>query len=177
MDWLPLALAGFPFFAGYYSKDMILEAAWASNSFTGQMAFWFGCAAALLTAFYSWRLLILAFHGKPRCSSEVYDHVHESPPVMIFPLIPLALGAIFAGWFGYQMFVGYDMKYFWGDSLFILPEHHAMEEAHHVAGLGEASTSYFGFNWIWFCYFCISNNPVFAKNISFFCKTNSYFIF
>ena len=128
-----LALAGFPFFAGYYSKDMILEAAWASNSFTGQMAFWFGCAAALLTAFYSWRLLILAFHGKPRCSSEVYDHVHESPPVMIFPLIPLALGAIFAGWFGYQMFVGYDMEYFWGDSLFILPEHHAMEEAHHVA--------------------------------------------
>ncbi len=128
-----LALAGFPFFAGYYSKDMILEAAWASNSFTGQMAFWLGCAAALLTAFYSWRLLIMAFHGKPRCSSEVFEHVHESPPIMILPLIPLAFGAIFAGWFGYQSFVGYDMSYFWGDSLFILPAHHAMEEAHHVA--------------------------------------------
>ena len=128
-----LALAGFPFFAGYYSKDMILEAAWASNSFTGQMAFWLGCAAALLTAFYSWRLLIMAFHGKPRCSAEVFEHVHESPPIMILPLIPLAFGAIFAGWFGYQSFVGYDMSYFWGDSLFILPEHHAMEEAHHVA--------------------------------------------
>ena len=128
-----LALAGFPFFAGYYSKDMILEAAWASDSFTGQMAFWLGCAAALLTAFYSWRLLIMAFHGKPRCSAEVFEHVHESPPIMILPLIPLAFGAIFAGWFGYQSFVGYDMSYFWGDSLFILPEHHAMEEAHHVA--------------------------------------------
>ena len=128
-----LALAGFPFFAGYYSKDMILEAAWASHSFTGQMAFWLGCAAALLTAFYSWRLLIMAFHGKPRCSAEVFEHVHESPPIMILPLIPLAFGAIFAGWFGYQSFVGYDMSYFWGDSLFILPEHHAMEEAHHVA--------------------------------------------
>ena len=128
-----LALAGFPFFAGYYSKDMIIEAAWASNSFTGQMAFWLGCAAALLTAFYSWRLLIMAFHGKPRCSAEVFEHVHESPPIMILPLIPLAFGAIFAGWFGYQSFVGYDMSYFWGDSLFILPEHHAMEEAHHVA--------------------------------------------
>ena len=128
-----LALAGFPFFAGYYSKDMIIEAAWASNSFTGQMAFWLGCAAALLTAFYSWRLLIMAFHGKPRCSAEVFEHVHESPPIMIIPLIPLAFGAIFAGWFGYQSFVGYDMSYFWGDSLFILPEHHAMEEAHHVA--------------------------------------------
>ena len=128
-----LALAGFPFFAGYYSKDMIIEAAWASNSFTGQMAFWLGCAAALLTAFYSWRLLIMAFHGKPRCSAEVFEHVHESPPIMILPLIPLAFGAIFAGWFGYQSFVGYDMSYFWGDSIFILPEHHAMEEAHHVA--------------------------------------------
>ncbi len=128
-----LALAGFPFFAGYYSKDMILEAAWASQSFTGQMAFWLGCAAALLTAFYSWRLLIMAFHGKPRCSAEVFEHVHESQPIMILPLIPLAFGAIFAGWFGYQSFVGYDMSYFWGDSLFILPEHHAMEEAHHVA--------------------------------------------
>ncbi len=128
-----LALAGFPFFAGYYSKDMIIEAAWASNSFTGQMAFWLGCAAALLTAFYSWRLLIMAFHGKPRCSAEVFEHVHESPPIMILPLIPLAFGAIFAGWFGYQSFVGYDMSYFWGDSLFILPEHQAMEEAHHVA--------------------------------------------
>ena len=128
-----LALAGFPFFAGYYSKDMILEAAFASHSFTGLIAFWLGCAAAFLTAFYSWRLLILAFHGKPRCSAEVFEHVHESPPVMILPLIPLALGAIFAGWFGYQMFVGYDMNYFWGDSLFILPDHRAMEEAHHVA--------------------------------------------
>ena len=75
----------------------------------------------------------MAFHGKPRCSDEVFAHVHESPPVMILPLIPLALGAIFAGWFGYEIFVGYDMKYFWGDSIFILPEHHAMEEAHHVA--------------------------------------------
>ncbi len=128
-----LALAGFPFFAGYYSKDMILEAAWASHSFTGQMAFWLGCAAALLTAFYSWRLLIMAFHGKPRCNAGVFEHVRESPPIMILPLIPLAFGAIFAGWIGYQSFVGYDMSYFWGDSLFILPEHHAMEEAHHVA--------------------------------------------
>jgi len=127
-----LALAGFPFFSGYYSKDMILEAAWASQSYIGQMAFWLGCVAALLTAFYSWRLLIMAFHGKPRCSAEVFEHVHESPPIMILPLIPLAIGAIFAGWFGYQLFVGYDMVYFWGDALFILPEHRAMEDAHHV---------------------------------------------
>ena len=127
-----LALAGFPFFAGYYSKDMILEAAWASKSYAGQTAFWLGCIAALITAFYSWRLLIMVFHGRPRCKKEILDHVHESPPIMILPLIPLAFGAIFAGWFGYQLFVGYDMAYFWGDSIFILPENRAMEDAHYV---------------------------------------------
>ena len=60
------------------------------------------------------------------------SHVHESPNVMTLPLIPLALGAIFAGWAGYELFVGHDMAAFWGDSIFILPSHTAMEAAHHV---------------------------------------------
>ena len=133
MMWIgSLALAGFPFFAGFYSKDMILEAAYAAHSGPGMLAFWLGCAAALLTAFYSWRLLILAFHGKPRMSDEVLSHVHESPNVMTLPLVPLALGAIFAGWIGYEMFVGHHYMDFWAGSIFILPEHQAMEEAHHV---------------------------------------------
>jgi NADH-quinone oxidoreductase subunit L len=133
MMWVgSLALAGFPFFAGFYSKDMILEAAYGAHTGVGMIAFWLGCAAALLTAFYSWRLLILAFHGQPRASAEVMSHVHESPNVMTLPLIPLALGAIFAGWAGYELFVGHDMAAFWGDSIFILPSHTAMEAAHHV---------------------------------------------
>ncbi|MGC6536343.1 MAG: NADH-quinone oxidoreductase subunit L [Candidatus Puniceispirillaceae bacterium] len=133
MMWIgSLALAGFPFFAGFYSKDMILEAAFAAHSGVGQLAFWLGCLAALLTAFYSWRLLILAFHGTPRASAEVMSHVHESPNVMLLPLVPLALGAIFAGFVGYELFVGHDWHHFWGNSIFILPEHTAMEEAHHV---------------------------------------------
>ena len=127
-----LALAGFPFFAGFYSKDMILEAAYGAHTSAGLLAFWLGCAAALLTAFYSWRLLIMAFHGTPRASVEVMAHVHESPNVMTLPLIPLALGAIFAGWMGYDLFVGNHWQEFWGDSLFILPTHQAMEAAHHV---------------------------------------------
>ena len=127
-----LALAGFPFFAGFYSKDMILEAAYGSHTSVGLLAFWLGCAAALLTAFYSWRLLIMAFHGTPRASDEIMAHVHESPNVMTLPLIPLALGAIFAGWMGYDLFVGNHWQEFWGDSLFILPTHQAMEAAHHV---------------------------------------------
>ena len=133
MMWIgSLALAGFPFFAGFYSKDMILEAAFAAHTGVGQMAFWLGCLAALLTAFYSWRLLILAFHGTPRASAEVMAHVHESPKVMLLPLVPLALGAIFAGFLGYELFVGHNMTQFWGDSIFILPTHQAMENAHHV---------------------------------------------
>jgi NADH-quinone oxidoreductase subunit L len=133
MMWIgSLALAGFPFFAGYYSKDMILEAAFAAHSGTGTLAFWLGCAAAFLTAFYSWRLLIMAFHGTPRASAEVMAHVHESPRVMTLPLLVLATGAVFSGWLGYELFVGHDMKAFWGDSIFILPTNMAMENAHHV---------------------------------------------
>ncbi|MGB2107641.1 MAG: NADH-quinone oxidoreductase subunit L, partial [Candidatus Puniceispirillum sp.] len=133
MMWVgSLALAGFPFFAGFYSKDMILEAAFGAHTSVGNFAFWMGCAAAFLTAFYSWRLLIMAFHGKPRASAEVMSHVHESPAVMTLPLFVLALGAIFSGWLGYELFVGHDMAAFWGDSIFILPTHMAMENAHHV---------------------------------------------
>ncbi len=133
MMWVgSLALAGFPFFAGYYSKDMILEAAFAAHTGVGSFAFWLGCAAAFLTAFYSWRLLIMAFHGKPRASAEVMARVHESPKVMTLPLLVLSLGAIFSGWLGYELFVGHNWQQFWGDSILVLAEHHAMEGAHHV---------------------------------------------
>lgn len=98
MMWIgSLALAGMPFFAGFYSKDLILEAAWASKTGVGYFAFWLGAAAALMTAFYSWRLIIMTFHGKPRADQDVMDHVHESPAIMILPLVVLAIGAIFSG--------------------------------------------------------------------------------
>jgi NADH-quinone oxidoreductase subunit L len=101
-----LALAGIPFFAGYYSKDIVLEAAWADQTWFGHFAYWMGIAAALMTAFYSWRLIIMTFHGKSRASKKVQDHVHESPAVMLGPLAILATGAIFAGMVFYQPFVG-----------------------------------------------------------------------
>ncbi len=101
-----LALAGIPPLAGYFSKDIVLEAAWADNSTVGYFAYWMGILAAFMTAFYTWRLLIMTFHGKPRASKEVMDHVHESPAVMLVPLIVLAVGAIFAGYTLYGGFVG-----------------------------------------------------------------------
>ncbi|MDX1709950.1 MAG: NADH-quinone oxidoreductase subunit L [Rhodovibrionaceae bacterium] len=128
-----LALAGIPPFAGFFSKDIVLEAAYADHSVHGQFAFWLGIAAAFMTAFYSWRLLLMTFHGKPRASSDVMSHVHESPKVMIVPLIVLATGAVLAGWAGYGMFVGDGREAFWGNSLLILHENDSVEAAHHVA--------------------------------------------
>ena len=110
-----LALAGIPPFAGYYSKDVILESAFAAN-LEWNVIFWAGISAALMTAFYSWRLIIMTFHGKPRASKEVMDHVHESPLVMVIPLGMLAIGAVIGGYIAAETFVGEHWKDFWGAS-------------------------------------------------------------
>jgi len=126
-----LALAGVPFFAGFYSKDAIIESAFATNTGVGHFVFWLGLAAAVMTAFYSWRLLFMTFHGAPRAPQEVMHHVHESPPVMTVPLMILAVGAVFAGALGAAAFIGEDTK-FWGDSILVLAGHDALKNAHHV---------------------------------------------
>ncbi|SCA54999.1 NADH-quinone oxidoreductase chain 12 [Candidatus Terasakiella magnetica] len=128
-----LALAGIPPFAGYFSKDIVLEAAYASHTDVGIFAYWMGIGAAFMTAFYSWRLLFMTFHGKPRANDTVMAHVHESPKIMILPLIPLALGALFAGYLGYDNFVGANATAFWNNAILILPSHPGLENAHHVA--------------------------------------------
>ncbi|HEX6980513.1 MAG TPA: NADH-quinone oxidoreductase subunit L [Alphaproteobacteria bacterium] len=127
-----LALAGLPFFAGFYSKDIILEAAFAAHTPVGQYAFWLGVVAALMTAFYSWRLLFLTFHGAPRADHHVMEHVHESPSVMLVPLYVLAAGSVVAGWLAYDAFVGHGMEQFWRESILVLPQHNTIEAAHHV---------------------------------------------
>jgi NADH-quinone oxidoreductase subunit L len=127
-----LALAGFPPFAGYFSKDIVLEAAYAAHSAVGNYAFWMGIAAAFMTAFYSGRLLFMTFHGEPRASHEVMHHVHESPKVMWVPLLLLAAGAVLAGWAFYGFFVGDSYEDFWGAALYT-GEHNILHDAHHVA--------------------------------------------
>jgi len=127
-----LALGGIWPFAGYYSKDMILEAAWGAGTAVGYYAFALGTFAAFLTAFYSWRVLFLTFHGAQREDHETLHHVHESPPVMLLPLVVLATGATVAGFLGYQTFVGEGREQFWRESIFVLPAHDSIAGAESI---------------------------------------------
>jgi NADH-quinone oxidoreductase subunit L len=130
-----LALAGIGIdgafgFAGFYSKDLILESAIARGG-VGTFAYVLGLIAAFMTAFYSWRLIILTFHGQPR--SE--HHAHESPWIMLGPLVPLAIGAVFAGWYAFDWFGGEGREAFWNGAIFVLPAHDSVGAAHHVAAI------------------------------------------
>ena len=128
-----LALIGFPFMSGFLSKDMILEAAWASHNSFHLYAFWMGILAAVLTAFYSGRLMFMTFHGECRASDAVQSHIHESPLVMTVPLGVLALGAVFAGWAGIGM-IGDDGA-FWAGAIYTSEHNHVLHDAHDVGTL------------------------------------------
>ena len=127
-----LALAGIPPLAGSYSKDAIISATWAAHSGVGNYAFFCTVAAALLTAFYSWRLLFMTFHGKSRADRHVLEHVHESPFVMIGPLILLAVGAVFAGMTLHTWFIGEEWREFWQGSIFNRPGNDIIANLEHV---------------------------------------------
>ncbi|MBK9011652.1 NADH-quinone oxidoreductase subunit L [Novosphingobium sp.] len=145
-------------FAGFYSKDSILEAAYASASASGRFGFWMGITAALLTSFYSWRLIFLTFFGKPRWDQSehiqhaVHDehhghgdhghgqakhddgtagyHPHESPLPMLVPLIVLSLGAVFAGYLFHHSFISEGTGHFWQGSIAFTE--HLIHELHAV---------------------------------------------
>ena len=127
-----LALAGIWPFSGFFSKDLIIETAWAAQTNIGYYAFWLGILTAFLTAFYSWRLIILTFHGVSRADEKTIARVHESPMTMILPLSFLALGALFIGLLTLEYFVGARAPDFWGNSIFVLSTHSALENAHDV---------------------------------------------
>ncbi|MBB6410505.1 NADH-quinone oxidoreductase subunit L [Mesorhizobium sangaii] len=118
--------------AGFFSKDAIIEAAFAGHNSVAGLAFVLLVIAACFTAFYSWRLVFMTFHGEPRASHEVMHHVHESPPVMLVPLFILAAGALFAGIIFHGAFIGEGYAEFWKASLFTLPENHILHEIHEL---------------------------------------------
>ena len=118
-----LALTGFPFLSGYYSKDAIIEFAYLKGNTIGYSAAIIGIFTALLTAIYSWRLIFKTFHGSYRNTKLKIETMHESPYVMLIPLLILAIGSIFAGYFFKELFIGsYASDIFWLNSIkFLLP--------------------------------------------------------
>jgi NADH-quinone oxidoreductase subunit L len=130
-----LALAGIFPFAGYYSKDAILEAAWAAGSGVGQYGYWCCLIAAVLTAFYSWRLLFMTFHGTPRADHHTMEHVHESPWVMLVPLLLLAVGAVVSGFLLATSFIGEAWQEYWRGALFVADNGAVLTAMEHVPGL------------------------------------------
>ncbi len=131
-----LALIGAPGFAGFYSKDSIIEAVGASHILGAESAYWFLLAGVFVTAFYSFRMFFLVFHGKERMDHHTQEHLHESPPVVTWPLILLAIPSVVIG----AIYVG-DIAFgqFFGDAIFVLPQHdvlkHLSEEFHGWANM------------------------------------------
>ncbi len=126
-----LALTGFPFTAGFYSKDAVIESAFMSHNYFHVYGYWMTVIAAALTSFYSWRLAFMTFHGKPH-DHHHYEHAHESPLVMTIPLGLLAVGALFAGVAFYNVFVGEGVEHFFRNAIFMGPDNHILHAIHEI---------------------------------------------
>jgi NADH-quinone oxidoreductase subunit L len=124
-----LSLTGFPFFAGYFSKDAIIESAYASHNPLAFYGFLMTVIAAGLTSFYSWRLIIKTFLGEPH-DQEHYEAAHESPLWMLIPIGVLAAGSILAGFPFKELFAGHAVEEFFRESLKMHPG--IIEEMHHI---------------------------------------------
>ena len=158
-------------FAGFYSKDMILEAAFASPRAYADIAFYIGLGVAFLTSFYSWRLIFMVFFGKERGCHETHHHAHESPFVMLIPIGILTVGAILAGGVFYNAFVGHDMNDFWAGSVFNALDT-LYHDAHHVPNwvkLSPLMASLSGFLVSYYCYIIKPQLPaILASDFTFF---------
>ncbi|NDF28423.1 NADH-quinone oxidoreductase subunit L, partial [archaeon] len=115
-----LALTGFPFLSGFYSKDAIIEFAYLRDNTVGYYAAGIGIFTAFLTSIYSWRLIFKTFHGEYNNKKMKISETHESPLVMLIPLVLLSIGAIFAGMLFKDLFVGNGIDSFWKNSVFFL---------------------------------------------------------
>jgi NADH-quinone oxidoreductase subunit L len=117
-----LALTGFPFLSGFYSKDAIIEFAYLRTSSLGNYAASVGIFTAFLTSIYSWRLFFKTFHGPYNNKKVLIDETHESPVIMLAPLFFLSIGAVFAGYYFKETFIGHHSSDFWQASILFLNE-------------------------------------------------------
>jgi NADH-quinone oxidoreductase subunit L len=124
-----LALTGIPPFAGYFSKDLILEYAFSLHTLNGLNIYILGCLGAFLTAVYSTRLLYLTFHGKTSIEETSFNKIREAPVIMLLPLFILSIGAIFAGYLFYDLV---SENNFWNNSIYFAKDISFVDEAHHI---------------------------------------------
>lgn len=126
-----LSLTGFPFLTGFYSKDAILELAYAKYSISGNFAYWLGSFSVFFTSYYSFRLLIGTFLAPTAAYKESIKKTHDAPFIMAIPLVLLALGSIFVGYLGKDMMIGLGTD-FWANSLYILPKNGILLESEYI---------------------------------------------
>ena len=124
-----IALMGIPPFAGYFSKDLILEYALSIHSFNGTNIYVLGCLGAFLTSVYSTRLIYLTFLNKTNIKTDIFNKIKEPGFTMLFPLFILSIGAIAGGYLFYDIV---ENNAFWFNSIFTLTEVNYVEEAHHI---------------------------------------------
>jgi proton-translocating NADH-quinone oxidoreductase chain L len=126
-----LALVGFPYLTGFYSKDRILELAYATYTISGNFAYWFGGICVFLTSLYSFRLLFMTFLRPTSAAPQVLEHAHDAPLIMAIPLILLAIGSILVGYTFQDMFIGIGTN-FWGNAVFVLPKNALLLESEYI---------------------------------------------
>ena len=156
-----ISLMGFPFTAGYYSKDAIIESAYLASSGFSSYAFIIGLLGVVMTSFYSWRLIFLTFNGPIRVNEKDIPNIHESPNVMLLPLIVLAIGALFSGFFFKDFFIGSAAESFWGHSIAL--HHH---DHHHIPFLIYYAPMMLGFLGLFLAWYMYLKNKTIANNIA-----------
>jgi NADH-ubiquinone oxidoreductase chain 5 len=149
-----LALMGYPFLTGFYSKDAILELAYVNYSFSGMFAFWLGLFSAGLTAFYSFRLIYLVFVMTPSGFKSSFENIHDAPIALGLPLYALAILSIVAGFLTKEIFIGLGTNY-WNNAIFSLPAHTLSIEAEFIP---------LYIKWLPFC-------------VSIICATSSFYLY
>ena len=137
-----IALVGLPFFSGYFSKDLILELIYLGDSEIRLYVFSIGILAVFFTSLYSTRLMIYVFHGKSAADEKVLAHIHESPKIMIIPLVILSFFSIFFGMFIYDLFFGYTSNILWSEHFFINSELNDKSIIDNIPGYIKISTNY-----------------------------------